>query len=500
VNPPVRVIVRMYRELLGDCFLIRMQNAAGSWTHILIDCGILQGIPGAAQRMIAIAEDIEKTTSGALDLVVVTHEHHDHISGFAHAKDILLDPKRIESRELWMAWTEDPADTDAERLRQDLSSRKFALARLALALDSRGRVDQLDALTEDLHKFIGPIEGPSVGLNAAPQGRLTGAQTMAELKNVASVTRFLSPGMVLEIPGETSVPVAVLAPPRATARLSKDLPSKGEQKETYLEEFLEFSLLGADGPDGTPQLDMCSPFSARFSEGLRTPADEKEIKRWGREKETSRRWIFDHYYAPNDTTDRPQAFRRIDNDWTNSASSLALKLDSDTNNTSLVLAFRLPDRSFLLFAADAQVGNWLSWHDQGYDFGNEELSAADILARTRLYKVGHHGSHNATLRTKGVEMMNHPELTAMISTVEEIAHEQGKPPGWQMPDEHVRHALLERCRGRVLRGDRQWTNDADVGPYRRGQRKFAARINDSSPLFVELTVFDDSKPAQTKKG
>jgi uncharacterized protein YfiM (DUF2279 family) len=33
------------------------------------------------------------------------------------------------------------------------------------------------------------------------------------------------------------------------------------------------------------------------------------------------------------------------------------------DNTSLVLAIELADGDVLLFAADAQVGNWLSWQD-----------------------------------------------------------------------------------------------------------------------------------------
>ena len=46
------------------------------------------------------------------------------------------------------------------------------------------------------------------------------------------------------------------------------------------------------------------------------------------------------------------------------AGRLALQLDSDTNNTSLVLAIELiASGRVLLFPGDAQVGNWLSWHE-----------------------------------------------------------------------------------------------------------------------------------------
>ena len=63
----------------------------------------------------------------------------------------------------------------------------------------------------------------------------------------------------------------------------------------------------------------------------------------------------------------PEEWRRIDGEWMQGASDLAMQLDSDTNNTSLVLAIQLADGRVLLFPGDAQVGNWESWHedDQG---------------------------------------------------------------------------------------------------------------------------------------
>ena len=61
---------------------------------------------------------------------------------------------------------------------------------------------------------------------------------------------------------------------------------------------------------------------------------------------------------------RDDAWRRIDTDWLNQAGTLALYLDSLTNNSSLALAIELVDSGkVLLFAADAQTGNWLSWQE-----------------------------------------------------------------------------------------------------------------------------------------
>jgi len=64
----------------------------------------------------------------------------------------------------------------------------------------------------------------------------------------------------------------------------------------------------------------------------------------------------------------------------------------------------------VLFVGDAQVGNWLSW--PAVTCGDEK--GKEILNRTVFYKVGHHGSRNATLNTKGLELMDPDNLVAMI--------------------------------------------------------------------------------------
>src|SRR6185437_9128289 len=61
--------------------------------------------------------------------------------------------------------------------------------------------------------------------------------------------------------------------------------------------------------------------------------------------------LWKKYYA------KGRSWRRVDDDWLGYAGQLALQLDSDTNNTSLVLAFELSSGGdVLLFPGDAQVG------------------------------------------------------------------------------------------------------------------------------------------------
>ena len=61
----------------------------------------------------------------------------------------------------------------------------------------------------------------------------------------------------------------------------------------------------------------------------------------------------------------------------------------------------------MLFPADAQVGNWLSWQSVKWPVGANEVKATDLMARTVYLKVAHHGSHNATLGLEqhGLELM-----------------------------------------------------------------------------------------------
>lgn len=178
--------------------------------------------------------------------------------------------------------------------------------------------------------------------------------------------------------------------------------------------------------------------------------------------------------------------RRIDGDWMAAAGPLALKLDADTNNTSLVLAFELPDASIMLFAADAQVGNWESWHDQSYPADGRAVTAAELLARTRFYKVGHHGSHNATLTDQGLELMTHDDLVTAISTDFELGLRQGSK-GWQMPNDRVKAALLRQSKGRLIRSDRDRAHDADIAGFP-ADPDFDDRLRET-PLYVEYRVF-----------
>jgi hypothetical protein len=94
----------------------------------------------------------------------------------------------------------------------------------------------------------------------------------------------------------------------------------------------------------------------------------------------------------------------------------ALKLDSDTNNTSLVLAIELPDGRVLLFPGIA-----------GGELGIVARSDVDRVGRPQGDGCGSAGSDGVVQggppwqpqrhAARGLELMSHPELVAMVPSM-----------------------------------------------------------------------------------
>lgn len=164
-------------------------------------------------------------------------------------------------------------------------------------------------------------------------------------------------------------------------------------------------------------------------------------------------------YLAETYLDKDQEFRRIDGDWLGEAESLALRINSEVNNTSLVVCFELIEsRRTLLFTGDAQRGSWLSWAALSWQVEGQTVTARDLLARCSLYKVGHHGSHNATLN--GTIDSPHPNLSwmahgpfaqdfvAMVPSNKTWAWGKSRP--WRHPMKAIETALREKTDARVL--------------------------------------------------
>ncbi|MBX3585874.1 MAG: hypothetical protein KF796_04455 [Ramlibacter sp.] len=467
----------MYRHGLGDCLLLRFAKDEGGTFNMLIDCGVVMVATNAKKTMTEVATDIEAACNGHLDVVVMTHEHWDHASGFAKDQaQAVFDG--ISVGEVWYGWTEDPQNALGKRLRKERAEKVRALA-IAASAFAKADDPALQGRGEKLKAFLGFFGvDPAKALGAGEAiGRTRGAfEYLMQRRGVK--TKFLYPRKPpVSLRGVPNVRVYVLGPPEDESYIKKSAPSK-KHSEVY--EFgsevgftsglaAAFSRLGqADSVNG----DDC-PFDNSF----------RQVASRGRSSRMSP--------ALNELLQETWGlagteWRRIEQDWTQAAETLALNLDSHTNNTCVVLAFEFIDTGeVFLFPADAQVGNWLSWQDLSWNIkgenGNSKVVVSDLLSRTVFYKVGHHGSHNATLRELGLEQMTSDELVAFIPVIETDA----KKNRWMnMPFKPLLNRLVDKTGGRTLRSDKSPPTSGDLaGLPATSRSKFLKRLRDTKLYF-----------------
>jgi len=433
-GPAIRV--RMYRQGLGDCHLLTFGVGGGNEQHMLIDFGTL-GTKATKVKMPDVINSVKTTTGGKLAVLALTHAHQDHVSGFLSQQSIL---NTFKIQNVWMPWTEDPNDNLAKELGNKATAMRNAITQ-ALAMPQA----KAAGLSEKILGIVG-FEGLQLDADALEQFTAPGALGMGDsiaraidvVRNFPGAkTTYHSPGPpALELPEIPGFRFYVLGPPRSATKLQN-------MDNNATDELYGLTCaLNAQATAGFEwSLDEEAPFDQRFC----YPTAQA-----------------DHFFPDYRSAD--QAYRRIDDQWLHSVAELAAKLDDFRNNTSLALAIeRIADGRVLLFPADAQEGNWLSWHDpeMKWQAAGATVTAADLLERTVFYKVGHHSSHNATAKDKGLEIMRkNKELTAFIPVDRAIALKRSPPGSWRMPAFELYYALLQACAGRVARADLGWAAEA----------------------------------------
>jgi beta-lactamase superfamily II metal-dependent hydrolase len=485
--PSTGVTVRMYDlQGEGDCFLLAFRDEDGNPRFMLIDCGIFVGTSGGAKRLRDIAKDIAEATGNHLHVLVATHEHWDHLIGFHYARET-FGSKDMVIDEVWLAWTEDVEGDDlAKYLHQQYEAAAMALATAATQLEARK--DPRAGSIKDVLGYHWDWEGKL--------GVTTNDLMHKVHKDLSSHgARYCYPDdppiPLSKVPG---VRFYVLGPPRNEGLLQiLEAQTALHSERLTLHEATAFysavlATFGATGLEASQEQmhERINRLSCPFTGPLAMTEDEAEAY------EVNGQFFFEKHYGFAED-DPEQGWRRIDNDWLAAAGQLALHMDEYTNNTSLVLAIELTGSGkVLLFPGDAQIGNWLSWKDTSWIIEDEDgeektITGMDLVQSTVFYKVGHHGSHNATLVSYLKEMRDH--LVAMIPVNEKWA--KGKTRPWEHPGTALLKEIKEQARGRIIRADTRLPDSKPTALSQHEWTEFLDNVQqDTGPkkLWIQYTV------------
>lgn len=356
--------VRMYRVGFGDFFLLTVPTKTGP-QHILIDCGVHAG---DIKSMKDCVQDLVKETNRKLALVVATHYHADHLSGFASNFDEFAN---FEVGAVWITNRLDPKHTKAAKFMAQITSLANQLQMRLGARDDEASRQALDKAQNAIGVQLGAAEGGNEkALRLLTKG----------FKN--------SPPVFYYQGGDEPVLPDVLKG-ALTAELLGPAPldSGGEFSgaDNKTEQYLSAAAQSA-AEDGLPSSSSLAPF-------------EKE---WPASAANYPIAAFREYRTLEQIDKRqpgsPAVLERLlQQAQPDVLLAMADAVDGTLNNQSLVILFTCQGKK-LLFVGDAQWGNWSYWlygkKVTGDDPGINE-KAKKILGSIDFFKVGHHGSANA---------------------------------------------------------------------------------------------------------
>jgi beta-lactamase superfamily II metal-dependent hydrolase len=405
----VGVRVRMYRVGFGDFFLVSFLPDTGDPVHMVIDCGVFKGTKqtGDIGSIEAAVADMVQTTGGKLALLMVTHRHADHIAGFSRCDAAF---RALSVQAVWMSIWESEYSPTAMKFQAELTRTATALQSHFAALGARASKEQ-----DTARKYMENATGDGGGKGGS------NAKALNLLKHgfTGVVPEYYQAGSTAKLPPafvQAGVTAQILGPPPvADVALMKLMDLKKGVGQYLADEQLE----------GT---DSRAPFGPRWEVDPLTGSSRGSKDVYG--AGSFREWSGDRNgenlpSAQQAHKARAEMEAAMEKAQPAAALIAAKQLNSFLNNQSLVVLFTIKGKK-LLFVGDAQAGNWEHWlfdtdSPDKKASGTMTANAQQILTSLDFYKVGHHGSGNATPKAV-VEMMGRGghKFAAMCSTQKDV--------------------------------------------------------------------------------
>jgi len=401
--------IRMYRVGFGDFFLMTVPTDDGP-QHILIDCGVTKGkakkgehAKGDIGTIKAAVAHMAEETGKKLALIIVTHRHEDHIIGFSRAAEIFND---FKVGAVWMSIWETEYDPDEKKEKKKSLASEFQEELTALALGMQSRLalaGKDDPETDEILAMLRNATGIDDADLAATGGTPSAKKGTGGGSNAASLT-FLKTGLNLEpeyyAKGDKPKIPKVLKDAGLTAEILGPPPTDAVDFMKLMDLKKQTGQFLGEAEDANSQ--TFDPFGTSWhAEAREYPAAAfREFERESKKSPEA---------AMEATIQAAQPSLLF---------TAAKILDDFLNNQSLVVLFTFAGKK-LLFAGDAQGGNWEYWMyggtpEKAPSADNIEKDSAAILSRLDFYKVGHHGSTNATPVTAVATMGG--DFASMCST------------------------------------------------------------------------------------
>lgn len=339
------VRVRMYNVGFGDSLLFWIPTPQGE-RRILVDCGYHSQGKGKFSDKDLVQQIKADLKGETLNVVIATHRHQDHISGFGETALWV----GIDIEEVWLPFTANPDAAQDEpelKLWNGLMDRIHGLwdqngnllPSAAMALGARGQDERAEA---EFMLWNARANAPAMDnlleRMARSNGKPAKRRFLPEDRN-----RFPSQFTTPALPGVT---VHVLGPPvDPSSRKSRKVPASwGFGTQTQ----------GRAGDGSEP------PFSSEWA----IPPASRQGSMPFREATL-------------------KAMQRFNDDLLYAARAA----EGFLNGESIVLVLEIGSARLLL-PGDAEVGTWNTIL--------ENQDALDLASSATFLKVGHHGSHNAT--------------------------------------------------------------------------------------------------------